>query len=190
MVLAWELDSLAIYPWTLRSVSSAQRVLGSHAPSLLHGCEVSQGSKLGPLEGFFSFVSHPLGITVFCYQMSNVQKTAISYFCLSLKKIVFHVCAKSLQSHPTLWDPTRLLCPWDSPAKNTGVDCYALLQGIFLTQGLNSCLLHLLHWQVRFLPLAPPGTSQSISCYFILTRSRGIIFIFSILYCKFIQFNF
>ena len=29
--------------------------------------------------------------------------------------------------------PTRLLCPWDSPGKNTGVGCHALLQGIFPT---------------------------------------------------------
>ena len=29
---------------------------------------------------------------------------------------------------------TRLLCPWDSPGKNTGVGRHALLQGIFLTQ--------------------------------------------------------
>ena len=35
---------------------------------------------------------------------------------------------------------TRLLCPWDSPGKNTGVGCHALLQGIFPTQGLNLCL--------------------------------------------------
>ena len=33
--------------------------------------------------------------------------------------------------------PSRLLCPWDSPGKNIGVDCHFLLQGIFLTQGLN-----------------------------------------------------
>ena len=32
----------------------------------------------------------------------------------------------------------RLLCPWDSPGKNTGVGCHFLLQGIFLTQGSNS----------------------------------------------------
>ena len=50
---------------------------------------------------------------------------------------------------------TRLLCPWDSPGKNTGVSCHALLQGIFLTQGSNCHLLHLLHWQVGSLPLAP-----------------------------------
>ena len=33
--------------------------------------------------------------------------------------------------------------PWDSPGENTGVRCHALLQGIFLTQGSNPCLLHL-----------------------------------------------
>ena len=33
-------------------------------------------------------------------------------------------------------------------SKNTGVGCHFLLQGIFLTQGLNLCLLHLLHWLV------------------------------------------
>ena len=27
--------------------------------------------------------------------------------------------------------PTRLLCPWDLPSKNTGVGCHFLLQGIF-----------------------------------------------------------
>ena len=32
--------------------------------------------------------------------------------------------------------------------KNTGVGRHLLLQGIFLTQGLNPCLLHLLHHQV------------------------------------------
>ena len=31
-------------------------------------------------------------------------------------------------------------CPWSSPSKSTGVDCHALLQGIFPTQGMN---LHL-----------------------------------------------
>ena len=41
----------------------------------------------------------------------------------------------------------RLLCPWDSPGKNTGVGCHFLLQGIFLTQVSNLSLLCLLHWQ-------------------------------------------
>ena len=68
---------------------------------------------------------------------------------------------KSLQSCPTLrphgLQPTRLLGPWDFSGKNTGVGCHALLQGIFLTQGLKPGLLHFLHWQASSLPLAPPG---------------------------------
>ena len=46
------------------------------------------------------------------------------------------------------------------------VGCYALLQGIFPTQGLNLCLFNLLHWQAGSLPLAPhfllsPSTRQA-----------------------------
>ena len=46
----------------------------------------------------------------------------------------------------SLWPPglypSRLLCSWNSPGKNTGVVCHALLQGIFPTQGLNPDLPH------------------------------------------------
>ena len=42
-------------------------------------------------------------------------------------------------------------------AKNTGVGCHFPLQGIFPTQGLNLCLLHLLHWQAGSFTTAPPG---------------------------------
>ena len=50
------------------------------------------------------------------------------------------VVSDSLQPHGL--QPSRLLCPWDSPGKNTGVGCDFLLQGVFLTQGSNSHLLH------------------------------------------------
>ena len=55
---------------------------------------------------------------------------------------VTSVMSNSLQSYGL--QPSRLLNPWDSPDKNTGVGCYALLQGIFSTQGSNPHLLHLL----------------------------------------------
>ena len=44
--------------------------------------------------------------------------------------------------------PTRLLCPWNFPGKNTRVVCLALLptQGIFPTQGSNPHLQCLLYW--------------------------------------------
>ena len=47
----------------------------------------------------------------------------------------------------------RLLCPWDSPGKNTGVGSHFLLQGIFQIQGPN---LHLLNWQADSLPSELP----------------------------------
>ena len=46
-------------------------------------------------------------------------------------------------------EPTRLLCPWDSLGKSTGVGCHFLFQGIFPTQGPNLCLLD---WQADSLP--------------------------------------
>ena len=48
------------------------------------------------------------------------------------------------QSCPTLYEAARLpdsyVC--GNPGKNTGLGCHFLLQGIFLTQGLNRGLLH------------------------------------------------
>ena len=69
------------------------------------------------------------------------------------------LCAPSLSrvqlsATPGL-QPTRLICPWDSPGKNTGLGCHALLQGFFPTQGSNP---HLLHWQVDSLPLSHLGS--------------------------------
>ena len=32
-------------------------------------------------------------------------------------------------------EPTRLLCPWDSPGKNTEMGCHSLPQRIYPTQG-------------------------------------------------------
>ena len=62
------------------------------------------------------------------------------------------VISDSLQ--PCCLHPTRLLCPWDSPGKNTGVGCHFLLQGVFPTQGLNLCLLNR---QADSLPLSHQG---------------------------------
>ena len=42
----------------------------------------------------------------------------------------------------TIAHQAPLLCPWDSPGKNTGVGCHAVFQGIFLTQGFNLGFLY------------------------------------------------
>ena len=69
--------------------------------------------------------------------------------------------------------PARLLCPWDSPVKNTRVGCHFLLQGIFLTEGSNPHLLCLLHWQMDFLfTTASPGKDR----YHHTNSGRGFSF--------------
>ena len=52
---------------------------------------------------------------------------------------VTSVVSNTLQPHGP--QPTRLLCPWDFPSKNTGLGFHALLQEICLTQGSNPRLL-------------------------------------------------
>ena len=52
--------------------------------------------------------------------------------------------ARSCPTLGTAWTVAyQAVSPWDSPGKNTGVGCHFLLQGVFLTQGSNPCLLHL-----------------------------------------------
>ena len=65
----------------------------------------------------------------------------------------------NVQIFATRWTTVHQapLCSWDFPGENTGVGCLFLLQGIFRTQGSNSCLLYLPHQQVGSLPLVLPG---------------------------------
>ena len=63
---------------------------------------------------------------------------------------------------PALCNPTDCTYPWNFLSKNTRVGCHFLLQGIFLTQGSNSSLPHLLYWQVDSLPLVPPRLGERL----------------------------
>ena len=96
--------------------------------------------------------------------------------CLALPKsfeigIYIYVCCAVLSRFSrvrlfaTLWTvASRLVCPWGSPGKNTGVGCHALFQGIFPIQESNPHLLCLLHWQAGFLPLVSPGSVRTCVC--------------------------
>ena len=82
-----------------------------------------------------------------------------------------HIRGAAAQLRLTLVTPwtvaTRLLCPWDSPRRNTGVGCHSLLQGIFPIKGLNPSSLALAgkdsstlsHW-------GSPYKRQMISIYY------------------------
>ena len=80
-----------------------------------------------------------------------------SHTCCSSRHACVQVTSVVSRPFETPWTVAfRLLCPWDSPAGNTGVGCHALLQGIFLTQGLITSPALL-----GSLPVAPPGKQFS-----------------------------
>ena len=67
--------------------------------------------------------------------MIHLHDTMANYTCWFLSHILLLATPWTIQS-------VRLLCPWNSQGKNTGVGCYLFLQGIFLTQGSNQGLPH------------------------------------------------
>ena len=106
-----------------------------------------------------------------CCDVADMQHH--TWHMLMLKTKWFSQCApqcsvKSL-SHvqllaiPLTVQSASLLCPWDSPGKNTGVDCHSLLQRIFPTQGWNLGLLHCR--QMPYLPI----------CFFISSFQHKVL---------------
>ena len=92
---------------------------------------------------------------------------------LVLPRPVLCVVSQQVMSHclpPHGLQPARLLCPWDFPGKHTRVACHFLLQGIFLTQGSNPHLLHLLHCRQILYHLSHQG-SQYLTESETLSRS-------------------
>ena len=103
-----------------------------------------------------------------CVHFSSQTKNTACLLWMHCKRVGCH-CAHAhahagTHTHQTLGarKPARLLCPQYSPVKNTGVGCHALLQGIFLSQGL----LRLLHWQAGSSPLAPPEETSPSKALF------------------------
>ena len=88
-----------------------------------------------------------------CLLEQVIQSLYLGFFISTIVSVV----SDSVRPHGL--QPTRLLCPWASPGKNTGVGCHALLQGIFPAQGSNSglphcrgILYHLSHQEVLVMP--------------------------------------
>ena len=79
------------------------------------------------------------------------------------------VVSDSLQ--PQGLQPARLLCPWDSPGKHTGVGSHALLQRSFLTHESNQDPLHYrqILYQATKLPRKP--SNIGVDCHALLQGS-------------------
>ena len=103
-----------------------------------------------------------------CKLMQPLWRTVWRFLKRTKNRIAMCVCCSSVQSlscvqlFATPWTiPARVLCPWNSPSKNTGVGSHSLLQGIFPTLGSNPDLPHCR--QILY-PLSHQG-SLYINCY-------------------------
>ena len=92
----------------------------------------------------------------------SIKSLVFTSVCYYLHQLSVCMC---MLSHVQLFEipwtaATRLLYSWNFPVKNTKVGCHFLLQGIFLTQGSNLCILH---WQADSLPLNHLGSLHQLS---------------------------
>ena len=101
-----------------------------------------------------------------------------------IREIIFQVslcmCAKALQQcliltvlQPYGLQPARLLCPWDSPSRNTGVGCHALHRG----SSRDCTIVFYISFTIRqidSLSLEPPGKPQ-VSSYLLSNHFPKIL---------------
>ena len=59
------------------------------------------------------------------HDLDTEQQQTLNIFCCCGCQVA-SVVSNSVRPHGL--QPTRLLCPWDSPGKNTGMGCHFLLQ--------------------------------------------------------------
>ena len=113
------------------------------------------------------------------FLFQELNKDILSWGLCALPGSVQHASVRAW-SCLTLCDPhgrqpARLLCPWNSLSKSTGVVCCFLFQGIFLTQRSK---LSLLNWQLDSLPLAHLGSpsvpSQQIPAWLETSCNSGL----------------
>ena len=93
---------------------------------------------------------HHLHVSMFSLYQSLLSKAFLQHhlnmlflsFALILVSQTEHDLLPLLNFQSTLNISWMLLCSWNSPGKNSGVDSHSLLQGIFPTQGSNPGLPH------------------------------------------------
>ena len=79
-------------------------------------------------------------VFLFFFLLRKVFLYLYQYLYLCYAVLSCSIMSDSLRPHEPY--PPGSSVDGDSPGKNTGVGCHALLQGIFPTQGLNLGLLH------------------------------------------------
>ena len=93
------------------------------AAHILYICLLVDGQFGSFYFGFYEFVDIRVQVCFVCVCVCVCVCVYKFYVCVCLLSCFSHV-----QLFVTLWTVAcQLLCPWDSPGKNTGVGCHDLL---------------------------------------------------------------
>ena len=136
VVMCWISITLKCKEFWLESKLEVQVVLGGKCFAVIFRLSFALGSASNELWDFG--ISHCILPSLTCKMgliiptHGIVKKTNLRWWMNRWSSVPrtrsCSVASDSLQPHGLL--PTRLLCPWGFPSKNTGVGCYFLLQGI------------------------------------------------------------
>ena len=124
-------ESLVGELWSLERHDTAKKIKYKRIKEIKRKNKINKGNLMS-----IHFFSHIL-----------LDSVVVKKFRLMVSSRLMKVKVLVTQSCPTLCDPMDcslpwLLCPWNSPGKNTRMDCHSLVQGIFTAQGLNPGFLH------------------------------------------------
>ena len=124
-----------------------------------HFLPISEPQTVGLTRASSRHFFWSLSLSLYIYNRYKYA-SALSFFsCVWLFATLWTVAhqASLPKEFPREIYPDNLLCPWGFSRQGywSGWPCPP--QGIFLIQGLNPHLSHLLHWQAGSSPLAPPG---------------------------------
>ena len=109
----------------------------------------TQQSHLKEVQTHVSLNSHIGALWTRCFE---------GIFHWSAKPEMAYMCSLShVRLFVTSWTVAHQAPLWNFPAKNTGVGCHFLLQGIFATQGSNPCLFSSPALAGRLFTTVPPG---------------------------------
>ena len=116
--------------WTLSQLRLQLSVRAELQCLSIYACKLANGHLASSLSWYL----------VKCSKEQQTCTDSLSFFSISSARIMGSIAkvskcclvmSNSLGPHGLF--PTRLLCPWNSPDKNTGVGCHSLLQEIFPT---------------------------------------------------------
>ena len=109
---------------SLRYIAASHQLCISHVVVYIY---INPHLPVGPIVSFHPCVQ--LSVLHICMSIPALKIGSSARFLQILSCVSRSVVSDSLRPHG-LW-PTRLLCPWNSPGRNTGVGSHSLLQDVF-----------------------------------------------------------